>query len=235
MGRTLNITIHSARELLNADGDELGQTDAFVVVCFDGDVNHELGRTEIAPETTNPEWEYTFEADVSKQIETIVEETGAEPEKLTFCLYDGDETQVEPLGIAGVDFSDLVKEGKFDGDLPIVQGSGIISVTVEMKKAKIGSMFKDSAALKIAGGVAGVAALGALGAYLYKRQEKKKAKISEAEGEENVRTGLEYGANVDDDDDDDEDKDNLKKWWEMDDEAEDDEPENRWESTYTYA
>lgn len=237
MGRTINITIHSARELMNADGDELGQTDAFVIVCFDGNVSQELGRTEIAPETSNPEWEHTFEVDVSKHIETIVEETGAEPEKLTFCLYDGDETSVDPLGYSGVDFSDLVKEGKFEGDLPIVQGSGIINVSVEMKKVRIGSMFKEDAALKIAGGVAGAAALGALGTYLFKRHEKKKQKIVEEEGEvegeeDTVRTGLAYGANIDDDDDDEEDKDNLKKWWEMDDEAEDDEEENRWTSQY---
>lgn len=224
---------------MNADGEELGQTDAFCVVCFDGNVSQELGRTEIAPETANPEWEHTFEVDVSKHIETVVEETGSEPEKLTFCLYDGDEGSVEPLGIAGVDFSDLVKEGKFEGDLPVIQGSGIVSVSVEMKKVKIGSMFKEDAALKIAGGVAGAAALGALGTYLFKRHEKKKQKLAEeqgeageGEGDENIRTGISYGANIDDDDDDEEDKDNLKKWWEMDDEADDDEDENRWTSQY---
>lgn len=239
MGRTLTITIHSARDLLNADGDEYGETDAFVVACFDGDVSRELGRTEVAPETSSPEWEHTFDVDVTKHISTVVEETGSEPNKLTFCLFDGDETEVEPIGVAGVDFSDLVKAGKFDGDVPIVQGSGNISVTIDMKKVKKGSMLKDSTALKVAGGVAGTAALGAVGAYLFKRYEAKKEKLGEeAQGEDGgedgedggdaTRTGFAYGANIGQNDEEGEDGDDLKQWWEMDDEEDDDDEENRW-------
>lgn len=225
MGRTLNVTVHSARDLLNAD--EVGETDAFVLICFDNKVEQELKRTETIQETTNPEWDESFEIDITSIMESTIEETGEEPKMLTFCVYDGDEGESEPLGVAGIDFSELVKTGKFEGDLEVFQGQGTIKVTVELKRVKIGSMLKESTALKVAGGVAGVAALGAVGAYLYKRYETKKEKLGDAEGDD-ANTGIAYGANVDDDDDDEEDRDAMKNWWEMDDEEEDDDDEQRW-------
>lgn len=229
MGRTIHITVHSAQGLINADADEGGQSDPFVVICFDANVNKEIARTETASDTSSPEWNQSFEVDITKHIETVIEETGDEPEKLTFCVYDGDVSEAQPLGMASLDFSDLVKAGKYEGELPVEEGGeGSISVTVEMKKVKIGSMLKENAALSIAGGVVGVAALGALSAYLYKRYENKKVKNEEREDVDDPRTGIVYGANVDDDDDDEEDKGNFKKWWEMDDEEEEDDDENRW-------
>lgn len=227
MGRNLKITVTSARNLRNADEDEGGESDPFVVICFDNNVSQELGRTEVAPDTANPEWNHECEVDVSSPIKDIVKETGEEPKMITFCVYDGDADASEPLGVAGINFAELVKSGKFEGELPVFQGSGYITVAVEMKKVKISSMLKENAALHIAGGVAGGAALGALGLYLFNRYEKKKQKLAEGE-EDPARTGMAYGANVDDDDDEEEDKDNMKKWWEMDDEEEGDEDENKW-------
>lgn len=245
MGRTLTITVRSGSDLTTADGEELA-VGSFVVVCFDGDVSRELGRTEVSSETSSPEWEHTFDAEVTPSIEAIVEETGSEPEKLTFCLYTSSEeddvevTQREPLGIAGVDFSDLLKAGGYDGELSLSRGeggSGSLSVSVQMKKVRIGSMLQENAALKIAGGVAGVAALGALGTYLYKKHQRKKDKLAEeqGEGEEGAtpRTGVEYGANILDEDDEEEGEegitpDGMKPWYEMDDEQDEDEEENRW-------
>lgn len=229
MGRTIHITVHSAQGLINADADEGGQSDPFVVICFDANVHKEIARTETASDTSSPEWDQSFEIDITKHIETVIEETGEEPEKLTFCVYDGDVSEAQPLGMASLDFSDLVKAGKYEGALPVEEGGeGSISVTVEMKKVKLASMLKDNAAVTIAGGVVGVAALGALSAYLYKRYEKKKAKLEEQEDVDIARTGIAYGADVDDDDDDEEERGNFKKWWEMDDEGDDDEEENRW-------
>lgn len=214
---------------MNADADEGGESDPFVVICFDANVNEEIARTETASDTSSPEWDQSFEVDITKHIENVVEETGEEPQKLTFCVFDGDVSEAQPLGMASLDFSDLVKAGKYEGSLSVDDGGeGSISVTVEMKKVKISSMLKDNAAVTIAGGVAGVAALSALGAYLYKRHENKKAKLEEREDVDDTRTGIAYGANIDDDDDDEEDKGNLKKWWQMDDEEEEDEDENRW-------
>lgn len=228
MGRTLNISVNSARDLRNADEDEGGQSDPFVVVCFDKKVDQELCRTQVASDTSNPEWNETFEVDVTKHIKTVVDETGEEPEMITFCVYDGDVYSSEPLGVAAVRFEELVKKGKVGGDLEVMDGTGVVNAAVEMRKVKISSMLKDNAAVKIAGGVVGVAAVSALGAYLYKRYQTKKDKLAEQEGVEQPRTGIVYGANIDDEEDDEEDKDNLKKWWEMDDEDEEDEEENRW-------
>lgn len=228
MGRTIHVTVHSAEGLTNADAAEGGQSDPFVVVCFDGNVSQELARTETVSNSSSPEWEQSFDLDVTSAIQNVIDETGEEPQNFTFCVYDGDVSEAEPLGMASLDFSDLVKAGKFSGPLTVDGGDGSINVTVEMKRVKIGSMLKDNAALSIAGGVAGVAALGALSAYLYKRYEKKKEKLAEDENVDSTRTGIVYGANIDDDGDDEEDKDNFKKWWEMDDEEDDDDDENRW-------
>lgn len=228
MGRSLTITVVSARDLRNADAEEGGESDPFVIVCFDNKTDQELGRTETASDTSNPEWDHTFEVDVTSHIEKTIEDTGKEPQMLTFCVYDGDEGSSEPLGVAGLSFSQLVKKGKVEDELPVFMGNGFVSVKVSMKKVKIGSMLKDDAAVKIAGGVAGAAALGVLGTYLYKRYQKKKEKIAEKEEEDIPRTGIAYGANIEDDDDDEEDRDTMRKWWEMDDEDEEDDEQNRW-------
>lgn len=223
----------SARDLRNADADEGGESDPFVLVCFDNKVNEELARTTTANDTSNPEWNEEFDIDITTHIEKTIEETEEEPKMITFCVYDSDgelDAESEALGVGGVSFSELVKNGKFDGELPVFLGNGLITVSLALKKVKKNSMLKDNAALKIAGGVAGAAAVGALGYYLFNRYQKKKEKATEQEEEETegVRTGMAYGADVDDDDDDDEDKGNMKRWWEMDDEDDDDDDENRW-------
>eukprot|EP00177_Eucheuma_denticulatum_P000728 GFKZ01001309.1.p1 GENE.GFKZ01001309.1~~GFKZ01001309.1.p1 ORF type:complete len:239 (-),score=83.69 GFKZ01001309.1:379-1095(-) len=229
MGRTLKIWVESARDLYNADADEGGISDPYVIVCFDRKVDQELCRTAVVSETTCPEWNETFEVDITKHIETVVEETGEEPQMITFCVYDGDAGESEALGVAAVRFEELVKTGKVEGELEVVFGTGVIVAGVEMKKVRLGSMLKEDAALKIAGGVVGVAAVGVLGTYLYQRYQKKKEKLKDSEEDvEVVRTGIAYGADVDDDDDEEEEKGQFKKWWEMDDEEDDDDDENRW-------
>lgn len=260
MGRNLYISVKSARDLPARADEEpaYGQTNPFVVVCFDGTASRQLGRTEESAESVEaPEWDHTFSVDVSAPIALIVSDTGEEPSNLSFVVFDrrlpppvdadaDGEPDVDvpdmpvPLGVASLPFAELVKNGRFEGELPL-KGTDIpayVSVAVDMKRVRIGSMLKEDAAVKIAGGVVGVAALGALGTYLYKRYEKKKdsAPVPEegaeegAEGAapETVRTGIAYGANIDADDDDEEDRDNFKPWWEMDDEASDDDDDNRW-------
>lgn len=231
MGRTLTFTIHSASNLTTSDGEELAG-EPFLIVCFDGEVSRELGRTEPASDMSNPEWEHTFDTDVTSQIETIVEETGSEPDRLTFCVYDGDETEREAIGQASLDLSDLLKSGGYEGDLELSGGNGTVNVAVEMRKARVSSMMTENAALKIAGGVAGAAALGALGTYLYKKHQKKKQQLEDDEGVDDTRTGVAYGApNFNDVDDDEEDEDirkGVKPWYEMDDVQDDDDDEERW-------
>lgn len=230
MGRTLNISVNSARGLYNADADEGGHSDPYVIVCFDQNVEQELCRTQTVSETCDPEWNESFEVEVTEHVQRVVEETGSEPEAITFCVFDGDAGESEALGVASVRFADLVKKGRVGGDeLEVVSGTGSIDAVVEMRKVKISSMLKDNAAVKIAGGVVGVAAAGALGVYLYNRYQKKKEKLEER-GEEGEKTGIVYGANIDDEEDDEEEKGNLKRWWEMDDEDEEDDEENRWTS-----
>lgn len=228
MGRSLSITVVSARDLRNADEEEGGQSDPFVIICFDNKVTQELGRTETVENSQNPEWDHSFDVDITSHMEKAIEETEEEPKMITFCVYDGDASESEPLGVAGVSFADLVKNGKFQGEIPVFLGNGFLTVKIAMKKVKVNSMLKDDAALKIAGGVVGAAAVGALGVYLFKRYQKKKEKVVENEETEAKRTGIAYGANIDDDDDDDEDKGNMKRWWEMDDEDDEDDEENRW-------
>lgn len=228
MGRSLSITVESARDLRNADADEGGESDPYVIICLDNNTEQELGRTETASDTSNPEWNYSFDVDVTSHIERAIEQTGKEPQMLTFCVYDGDEGSSEALGVAGISFGDLVKNGKYEGEIPVFMGNGFVTVKVSMKKVKIGSMLKDNTALKVAGGVAGVAALGALGTFIYQKYEKKKQKLNEDEGVEDTRTGFAYGANIDDDDDDEEERGTMKPWYEMEDADDDTEEDNRW-------
>lgn len=229
MGRKLSITVRKATGLNNADADEGGISDPFVIVCFDNKVDQELGRTDPAPDTTDPVWNHTFDVDVSDHIKSAVEATGEEPKMITFCVYDHDAGEAEPLGVAGVAFGDLVKTGKWEGETPVYMGRGSVDVEVTMKKAKMTSMLKDNAAV-IGGGALGAAAVGGLGYYLFNRYKKKKTAEEENEVEEGSARagGMQYGYNVDDDDDDEEERDTMKKWWEMDDEDDDEEEENRW-------
>lgn len=229
MGRTLSITVHSAKDLRNADADEGGISDPYVIVCFDNKVDQELGRTPTVENTVDPTWDYSFDVDITKHIQAAVDEGKEEPKMITFCVYDGDAGESEALGVAGLSFTDLVKKGSVcEEELKVFQGCGSITVSASLKKVTKSSMLTGDAAVKIAGGVAGAAAVGALGAYLYGRYQKKKTKAEEAEGEDN-RTGMAYGHYTDSDSEDEENKGNIKKWWQMDDANDDDDDEdNRW-------
>ncbi|KAI0560996.1 hypothetical protein FGB62_95g098 [Gracilaria domingensis] len=232
----LSVTVHSARDLRNADEAEGGQSDPFVLICFDNKTDQELGRTPTVENSDSPTWDYEMEVDVAKHVQTAVDEGLEEPKMITFCVYDSDETESEPLGVAGVSFSELVKKGKIkEQELPVFLGEGSITVSLGLKKVKKNSMLTDDGMLKIAGGVAGVAALGLAGGYLYNRYQKKKERAEEMDGEEVVfgedgvkSTGLSYGYNEDSDDDDEEGKGQIKRWWQMEDENDDDDDDNRW-------
>lgn len=227
MGRTLTVTVHSARDLRNTDVDEGGISDPFVLVCFDNKIDQELGRTPTVEDTVDPVWNHKFDVDITSHIQTAVDEGKEEPEMITFCVYDGDAGASEAIGVAGISFKDLVKQGKIEEqECPVFLGTGAVTVSVSLNKVKKSSMLTDNAAVKIAGGVAGAAAVGALGVYLYGRYQKKKEKAEEAE-EDGARTGMAYGYHEDDDDDEEEDRGNIKKWWEMDDDDGEDE-EDRW-------
>lgn len=231
MGRTLTVTVHSARDLANADADEGGQSDPYVIVCFDNKVDQELGRTPTVEDTSEPQWDHTFEVDITSHIQAAVDEGKEEPTMITFCVYDGDAGESEALGVAGIAFKELAQKGKIEGDLPVFMGSGTINVSVSMKKVKKDSMLTNDTLLKIGGGVAGAVAIGAIGGFLYKKHQKKKEQLAEA-GEDDSRVDMAYGY-IDDgdneDDEEDEDRGALKKWWEMDDEDEEnDDEENRW-------
>lgn len=237
MSRILTITVHSARDLRNADADEGGQSDPFVLVCFDNKTTQELGRTPTVPNCESPSWEHELQVDVAKHVRTAVEDEGLpEPNMITFCVYDADESDMEPLGVAGIAFSELVKKGSIkERELPVFLGQGFVTVSLKLKKVKKSSMLTNDAMLKIGGGVVGAAALGASAAYLFNRYQKKKDKLQEAEPEgelegefDRERTGLAFGYNEDSDDDDEENKGNIKKWWQMEDENEDDDDEERW-------
>lgn len=228
MGRTLSITVHCARDLHNADADEGGISDPYVIVCFDNETDKELGRTPTVDNTVDPTWDHSFDVDITSHIEKLVEEGKDEPKMVTFCVYDGDAGESEVLGVAGLSFKDLCKKGNVEKEeLEVFLGTGVITVSAGLKKVSKSSMINSDAAVKIAGGVAGAAAIGALGAYLYGRQQKKKEKLDAGE-EEDKRTGMAYGFFEDSSSDEEEEKGQVKKWWQMDDAGEDEDEENVW-------
>ncbi|CAN8074818.1 unnamed protein product [Agarophyton chilense] len=239
----LTITVHSARDLRNADAEEGGSSDAFVLVCFDNKTDQELGRTATVENSQNPTWEHEMQVDVAKHVQSVVDDGLDEPKMITFCVYDADESESEPLGVAGLSFSELVKKGKIkEQELPVFLGEGFVTVSVALKKVKKSSMLTDDGMLKVAGGVVGVAALGVAGGYLFQRYQKKKERLAEEEeaaaevvydGEGDAgRTGLAFGYNEDSDEEEEDKKGDIKKWWQMEDENDDDDDDNRWGDAY---
>lgn len=190
MGVALNVQILSA--------SDVGGVYPFVVVCFDGDVNNELYKTEATTGGHTATWNHTFELDLTTNIKALVAAGRPEPSYLTFFLFDTGTPGVPPLGSAGVLLATVRDKGRAQGDFPVVNGSGTLRLIVTSEKTNRGRFGFLSAnagsgdpaedddkfgnAAKIAGITAGVAALGAGIGYAVHHNKKKKQQAAGAGG-----------------------------------------------------
>ena len=217
-GRKLTVKIKSAEGLLNTDTDGSARdvSDPFVVCCFDGNVRHELGRTEVAENTLNPEWNEKFTFDISTQINNHINQELPEPKYLTFYIYDGDVDKCEPLGNVGIYFKELLEKGSVDETYPIKDGTGTLKIACSLKKVKQPMTGTQKAAVG-AGVAVGATALGLFGAYMLNRRKKKKEEAAEGEEAGDREVEEEY--------EEDDDEGEKKPWWEFDDDSDDDDDE----------
>eukprot|EP00177_Eucheuma_denticulatum_P005915 GFKZ01010777.1.p1 GENE.GFKZ01010777.1~~GFKZ01010777.1.p1 ORF type:complete len:367 (+),score=84.66 GFKZ01010777.1:45-1145(+) len=182
MGISLTVQILSA--------SDVGGVYPFVVVCFDGDVNNELYKTEAATGGHTTTWNHTFELDLTTNIKALVAAGRPEPTYLTFFLFDTGTPGVPSLGSAGVLLATVRDKGRAQGDFPVVNGTGTLRLVVTSEKTNRGRFGflssnagsgdpaeddeKFGNAAKIAGITAGVAALGAGIGYAVHHNKKKK-------------------------------------------------------------
>lgn len=185
MGVSLNVEILSA--------SEVGGVYPFVVVCFDGDIDNEIYKTEATVGGQNATWNHSFQLDLTTNIKAIVAANRPEPSYLTFFLFDTGAQGVPSLGSAGVLLSTVRERGRAQGDFPIVNGTGTLRLVVTSEKTKAGRFGlgggtgdpeeddeKFGHAAKVAGITAGVAALSAAGiGYAVHHNKKKKDKDGE--------------------------------------------------------
>lgn len=163
-------------QILNATG--ITGIYPFVVVCFDGDIQREVHKTEAATNTAGTAtWDHTFELDLTHHVKSLIADGRPEPSYLTFFLFDTGAPGVPSLGSAGVLLSTVRETGIAQGDFPIVNGPGSMSLIVTTdKKRKEEEGFWHSDGAKIAG-AAGVTALAAgLGGLAFSQMKKKKKK-----------------------------------------------------------
>lgn len=163
----------------------------FVVVCFDGDVNNEVHKSEAAVGGETCTWNSAFDLDLTVQIKNLVAAGHAEPTYLTFFLFDTGQTGIPSLGSAGVLLSTVQEHGIAQGDFPVVNGTGTINITVSSTKYKSDeeqSWYQTNTA-KIAAGT-GVAALAAgVAGLTFNQIRKKKKKKTEEEDQQPLQGG----------------------------------------------
>ncbi|PXF47205.1 hypothetical protein BWQ96_02980 [Gracilariopsis chorda] len=164
-------------------GRNVGGKFPFAVVCFDGDISHELFKSR----ATNQQggvavWNESFTVDLTTELKALHAENRPEPKYLTFFLFDTGTAGIPSLGCAGVLLSNVHERGKSAGDFPVVKGSGSLALEVVLDKD---DSFIHSNAAKITGAVAGTAAVAGLGAFaINKYRKKKKAGADDHEAEE---------------------------------------------------
>lgn len=190
MGVVLNVQIISA--------SDVGGVYPFVVVCFDGDIDNEIYKTEAAVGGQTATWNHSFQLDLTTNVKAITAANRPKPTYLTFFLFDTGTPGVPSLGSAGVLLSTVHERGRAQGDFPIVNGSGTLRLVVASEKTKAGRFGfgggtgdpeeddeKFGSAAKVAGITAGVAALSAAGiGYAVHHNKKKKEKEGEGENPE---------------------------------------------------
>lgn len=163
-------------------------------MCFDGDIDNEIYKTEATVGGKTATWNHTFQLDLSTNVKAIVAANRPEPTYLTFFLFDTGTPGVPSLGSAGVLLSTVHDRGRAQGDFPIVNGTGTLRLVVTSEKTKPGRLGfgggtgdpeeddeKFENAAKIAGITAGVAALGAAGIGYAVHHKKKKDKDNEGD------------------------------------------------------
>lgn len=191
--------LHIDVRILNAS--DVGGVYPFVVVCFDGDIENELFKTEATMGGKRAVWNASFPLDLTSLIKKRVKSGAPEPTYLTFFLFDTGTAGIPSLGSAGVLLSTVRDTGRAQGDFVVVNGTGTLSLSVTKKKEEEeGFLHSDKA--KVAGVVGGVTALAAgLGAAaLHSRKKKKKQEAGENEagggsggGDSDAQNGEEDG------------------------------------------
>lgn len=146
----------------------------FVVACFDNEVSREVYKTSATTGGERCEWNETFEVNLRAEEKERVTEGRPPPLYLTFFLYDTGTAGVPALGSAGVLLDTVREQGVAQGDFPIVNGKGTLSLVVDATKR---SWLRTNAA-KTAG-IAGAVGAGALAAgftahAIGKRRKKKR-------------------------------------------------------------
>ncbi|CAN8066361.1 unnamed protein product [Agarophyton chilense] len=173
----LNVNINAAKHV--------GGVYPFAVVCFDGDISHELYKSNAA--TTQHDglavWNDTFTVDLTNEFKSLEADHRPQPKYLTFFLFDTGSPGIPSLGSAGVLLSNVRDRGRSAGDFPVVNGSGSLALVVELEKADNEGFFHSDAA-KITAGVASAGAALGLGALAFNKYKNKKKKLSEQEEEQ---------------------------------------------------
>lgn len=169
MGLAIKIQVVSATDV--------GGQYPFVVVCFDGDINNELYKTDATTGGKQAVWNHEFALDLTSNIKAVIAEGKPEPTYLTFFIFDTGAPGTPSLGSAGVLLATVRDTGRAQGDFPVVNGNGTLRLVVTTEKTKRG-MDRFSTGQKIAG-VAGVGALAAgITALAVNQHKKKKGKKS---------------------------------------------------------
>lgn len=216
------VNVISARGLANKDDGSGDVSDPYVIVCFDGLVTQEIGRTQAVQDNLSPVWEETIQVDMTTAMSAHMEAGGAKPKSLSFCIFDKDDNYDEPLGVASIPLRTLLTAGFVDGEYSINNGKGSMRVAVAVKKAKVSSMLKGTGRFG-AGAAAGTGALGLFTAYLNEKNKRRRRRERNRYGYGGSTWhggrwnggGVGYGHY--DSESSSSDGENLVSWWEMDD------------------
>jgi len=133
LGR-LNVSVFSASGLASSDGFFQGKADPYVIFTLDG---KELGRTNVASNSSEPKWNEIF----SYQVDGTYED-------FAFHVLDKDMDEDDHLGVAVISAKNLYKKRVVEGTFPLkrakVEEIAALSGDAEPEKVKKGEKPPES-------------------------------------------------------------------------------------------
>lgn len=157
-------------------GSDIGGQSPFVVVGLDKHLKPELYKTTAAPGGAQCTWNEVFELDLTTTMKNVIADGHPEPTYITFNIFDAGVQGFPSLGSAGVLLDTIKANGTAEGEFPVVNGTGSLSLSVGPPQ-KRGWVHSDGAKKA---GIAGAVGVGIVAAGLTARHfiNKKKEKDS---------------------------------------------------------
>lgn len=108
----------------------------YIIVCFDRDNDNQQYKTASTPGGDVTTWNETFTIDYSAEERRASRKSSRTLTYLTFDVYDNAANGGAPTGSTAVLLSSLLQAGSIEGSFPIVGGTGVLHLSIQVQQVK---------------------------------------------------------------------------------------------------